>query len=40
MSGTVKDIKIGTCEQTTGRSFTGEHLIVETDEGKEVNLHL
>ena len=40
MSGTIKDIKIGPCERTTGRSSEGVHLIVETPDAKTINLHL
>jgi hypothetical protein len=40
MSGTIKDIKIGPCERTTGRSSEGVHLIVQTEDGKTINLHL
>ncbi len=40
MSGTIKDIKIGPCERTTGRSLEGAHLIVQATDGKTINLHL
>ena len=40
MSGTIKDIKIGPCERTTGRSSEGVHLIVEAPDTKTINLHL
>src|SRR5512144_1433160 len=40
MSGTIKDIKIGPCERTTGRSLEGVHLIVQAESGKAINLHL
>jgi hypothetical protein len=40
MSGTIKDIKIGPCERTTGRSLQGVQLIVQADTGKTINLHL
>lgn len=40
LSGTIKAIKIGRCEKTTGRSLEGAHLIVQTPEGKLINLHL
>lgn len=40
LSGTVKDIKIGRCEKTTGRSPEGAHLIVQTPDAKTINLHL
>lgn len=40
MSGTIKDIKTGPCERTTGRSLEGVHLIVQAESGKAINLHL
>ncbi len=40
LSGTIKDIKIGRCEKTTGRSLEGAHLIVQTPDAKVINLHL
>ena len=40
MSGTVADVKVGECEQTTGRSTTGAHFIVRTKEEETINLHL
>ena len=40
MSGTIKDIKTGPCERTTGRSLEGVHLIVQAQNGKTINLHL
>ena len=40
MSGTIKDIKTGPCERTTGRSLEGVHLIVQAETGKTINLHL
>jgi hypothetical protein len=40
MSGNIKDIKTGPCERTTGRSLEGEHLIVQAEAGKTINLHL
>lgn len=40
MSGTVADVKIGACEQTTGRSNMGAHLMVTVEGGKTINLHL
>jgi hypothetical protein len=39
LQGVVAEVKEGPCEQTTGRSLTGTHLIVETESGP-VNLHL
>ena len=40
MSGTIKDIKIGPCERTTGRSSEGAHLILQAQDNKTINLHL
>jgi hypothetical protein len=40
MSGTIKEIKTGPCERTTGRSLEGVHLIVQAADGKTINLHL
>ncbi|MQX36503.1 hypothetical protein [Roseospira navarrensis] len=40
LSGVVRDLKIDTCEQTTGRAVTGVHAIVETPDHGTVNLHL
>jgi hypothetical protein len=40
LSGTIKDIKVGRCEKTTGRSLEGAHLIVQTPDAKLINLHL
>jgi len=40
MSGTIKDIKIGPCEKTTGRAAEGAHLIVQTPDARTINLHL
>jgi hypothetical protein len=40
ITGTIKDIKVGPCEQTTGRSAEGMHLIVQTQDSNIINLHL
>jgi hypothetical protein len=40
ISGIIKDIKIGSCERTTGHSLVGVHLIVEAANAKTINLHL
>jgi hypothetical protein len=40
MSGTVADVAIGECEQTTGRSTMGAHLMVKAEGDKTINLHL
>jgi len=34
MSGTIKDIKIGPCEKTTGRAKEGVHLVVLAPDGR------
>jgi hypothetical protein len=39
MQGTITDVKIGPCEQTTGHSPAGVHLLIE-GEGQAINLHL
>lgn len=36
----IKEILIGPCENTTGRSNSGTHLIVSTDNNTEPNIHL
>ena len=40
VAGTVMDVMQTTCEGTTGRSPIGVHLIVETADGEDINLHL
>jgi hypothetical protein len=40
ISGTLKEVKTGSCERTTGRSLLGVHLIVEAVDEKTINLHL
>jgi hypothetical protein len=39
ISGTLKEVKIGRCERTTGRSLLGVHMIVAVEE-KSIDLHL
>jgi hypothetical protein len=39
LSGTVKDVKVGPCKLTTGRSSEGAHLILQAQD-KTINLHL
>ena len=39
-SGKLTEIKTGPCEKTTGRSPLGTHLILETADGKKLNIHL
>jgi hypothetical protein len=36
LSGTIRDIKIGPYERTTGRSLEGVHLIVQAESGKTI----
>jgi hypothetical protein len=40
LTGTLKEIHVGPCEHTTGRSPMGTHLMVETAELGTVNVHL
>jgi hypothetical protein len=40
VAGTVTDIKIGPCKQTTGRSAEGVHLLLRAADNREINLHL
>jgi hypothetical protein len=40
VSGIIKEVKIGPCENSTGRSNSGTHLIVSTDNNSELNIHL
>jgi len=40
LSGKVRAIKTGPCEMTTGRAYLGTHLLLETPQGKELNIHL
>lgn len=40
MSGTIKEVKVGPCKDTTGRSLEGMHLFVQTLDRGTVNLHL
>jgi hypothetical protein len=40
MSGTIKEIKTGRCEHTTGRFVEGVHLIVQAQDNRTINLHL
>jgi hypothetical protein len=40
LSGRLMEIKTGPCEKTTGRSPIGTHLILETDKGDKLNIHL
>jgi hypothetical protein len=40
LSGTLAEIKTGPCEKTTGRSPIGTHLLLKTDKGDALNIHL
>jgi intracellular sulfur oxidation DsrE/DsrF family protein len=40
LSGEVREIETGPCEMTTGRALQGTHFLLETPEGKTVNVHL
>lgn len=40
LSGRLVEIKTGPCEKTTGRSPIGTHLLLETDKGDKLNIHL
>jgi hypothetical protein len=39
-TGTLKEVLTGPCESTTGHYVTGTHLIIETEDGHELNVHL
>jgi hypothetical protein len=40
VSGTIKEVLIGPCESTTGRSNSGSHIIIHTPDDAELNIHL
>jgi hypothetical protein len=40
LSGKLAEIKTGPCEKTTGKSPIGTHLMLETDKGDRLNIHL
>ena len=40
LSGKIVEIKTGPCEDTTGRSPVGTHIILETPEKEKLNVHL
>jgi len=40
LSGEIIEIRTGPCESTTGRSLTGTHLILETAQEEQLNVHL
>jgi len=40
LSGKITDVKSGPCELTTGRAVIGTHVLLETDKGKSLNVHL
>ena len=40
LSGTVLEVKTEPCKMTTGLSLVGTHLMLKTEEGEELNIHL
>ena len=40
LSGELLEIKTGPCENTTGRSPSGAHLLLKDSDGKMLNVHL
>ena len=40
LSGKVLTVKTEPCKMTTGRAYIGTHFLLETPEGKELNIHL
>jgi hypothetical protein len=40
LSGQLQSIETHACPQTTGHGYWGTHLMMESDEGKPINLHL
>ena len=40
ISGVVKEVDQGKCEKTTGYGKIGAHVMVVTDDGKTLNIHL
>lgn len=40
LNGTVKQVEVGPCKYTTGRSISGTHLMIEEDKGRVLNIHL
>jgi hypothetical protein len=40
VSGTLKAIEIGPCQQTTGRYPIGTHLVLTTKDGAQINVHV
>jgi hypothetical protein len=40
LSGKLLEIRTGPCENTTGKSPTGTHLIVQSEDGAKLNIHL
>ncbi len=40
LSGKLVEVKTGPCEATTGRAINGTHLILETDQKEQLNVHL
>ncbi|MCU0960905.1 MAG: hypothetical protein MUF48_12440 [Pirellulaceae bacterium] len=40
LEGRVVEVRTGPCENTTGRSWIGTHVLLETPEGEPLNIHL
>jgi hypothetical protein len=40
LSGTIREVKTGPCEKTTGPSREGTHVVLETPSGDKLNIHL
>ena len=40
LSGKMVEVRTGLCESSTGRSPVGTHIILETSQGKKLNVHL
>lgn len=40
LSGKLLEIETGPCEKTTGRALIGAHLIIHSEDGQTLNLHL
>ncbi|MBN1853460.1 MAG: hypothetical protein JW829_12075 [Pirellulales bacterium] len=38
--GTVLEVMTGPCKATTGRSLVGTHVLLKTEDGNELNIHL
>ena len=40
ISGRLTAIETGPCQRTTGREYIGTHLLVEAEDGRELNIHI